>query len=71
MVNTARFKVSNTAWLTSVDVEICQTTAPLEAEAAWEVESLLLKILEYGDYSFHSALLGEYSQTLNCTFFLA
>lgn len=71
MVDTARFKTSNTNLLTNVDVEICKTTAPLEEEAAWEVESLLLKILEYGDYSFHSALLGEYSRTLNCTFFLA
>jgi GNAT superfamily N-acetyltransferase len=43
----------------------------LKTQAAWEVECLLLKIFEYGDYSFHSALLGEYSQTLNCTFFLA
>jgi hypothetical protein len=71
MANTTRFKVSNTIRLTSVDVEICRVTAPLEVEAAWEAESLLLKILEYGDYSFRSALLGEYSRTLNCTFFLA
>jgi len=71
MVNTARFKTSNTTQLTSIDVEIRKATAPLETESAWEVESLLLKILEYGDYSFHSALLGEYSRTLNCTFFLA
>jgi GNAT superfamily N-acetyltransferase len=71
MLNTARLQNPNTTQLTNVDIEICQATAPLEAGAAWEVESLLLKILEYGDYSFHSALLGEYSQTLNCTFFLA
>jgi GNAT superfamily N-acetyltransferase len=71
MVSTAKIKTSNINQLTSVDVEISQATAPLGAEAAWEVESLLLKILEYGDYSFHSALLGEYSRTLNCTFFLA
>lgn len=38
---------------------------------AWEVESLLLKIFEYGDYSFRSALSGAYSETLVCTFFLA
>lgn len=61
----------NSNRLVSVDLEVSQATAPLESEAAWEVESLLLKILEYGDYSFHSALLGEYSRTLNCTFFLA
>jgi GNAT superfamily N-acetyltransferase len=71
MVNAARFSLSNTNQLTSVDFEICQVTAPLDAETVWEIESLLLKIFEYGDYSFHSALSGEYSRTLNCTFFLA
>jgi GNAT superfamily N-acetyltransferase len=71
MANTAGFKLSDTNQLTSIDVEISHATAPLESDVAWEVEALLLKILEYGDYSFHSALLGEYSQTLNCMFFLA
>ena len=64
MVNTARFTVSNTNQLTNVDIEVCRVTAPLEAEVACDVESLLLKILEYGNYSFHLVLLGEYSRTL-------
>jgi GNAT superfamily N-acetyltransferase len=57
--------------LTTTNIEICCVTTPLTPEAAWEVESLLIKIFEYGDYSFRSALSGEYSKTLNCTFFLA
>lgn len=61
----------NIPTLTIAKIEICRLTAPLAPEAAWEVESLLLEIFEYGDYSFRSALLGEYSKTLNCTFFLA
>lgn len=61
----------NTTRFMSTDIEVCQVTAPLGIEAAWEIESLLLKIFEYGDYSFRSALRGEYSKTLDCTFFLA
>ncbi|MCX5638673.1 MAG: GNAT family N-acetyltransferase [Planctomycetota bacterium] len=61
----------NPSRLTTADIELCQVTAPLSPEATWEIESLLLKIFEYGDYSFRSALSGEYSKTLNCTFFLA
>jgi len=64
-------KTLNTAILKNTNIEVCRVTAPAAPEAAWEVESLLLKIFEYGDYSFRSALLGEYSKTLNCTFFLA
>ena len=61
----------NTTILTNTDIEVQHVTAPLDIEAAWEIESLLLKIFEYGDYSFRSALRGEYSETLNCNFFLA
>ena len=43
----------------------------MEPELAWEVESLLLRIFEYGDYSFRAALRGDYSETLDCTFVLA
>ena len=57
--------------MSSIDSEISQIIAPLQTEIAWEVESLLLKIFEYGDYSFRSALSGEYSQTLECVFFQA
>ena len=53
------------------DIETRQVMAPLAPEAAWEVESLLLKIFEYGDYSFRSALRGDYAETLYCTFFQA
>jgi ribosomal protein S18 acetylase RimI-like enzyme len=56
---------------TKTDIDICITFAPFENGYEWEVESLLLKIFEYGDYSFRSALSGEYSQSLNCVFFLA
>ena len=48
-----------------------QVTAPLPCDLAWEVESLLLKVFEYGDYSFRSALTGRYSETLDCVFTLA
>ena len=52
-------------------IEFCKAASPLEPEAVWQIESLLLKVFEYGDYSFRSALSGQYHQTLNCTFFLA
>jgi ribosomal protein S18 acetylase RimI-like enzyme len=48
-----------------------QVEAPLGAGPAWDVESFLLRIFEYGDYSFRSALRGAYSDDLGCTFFLA
>jgi GNAT superfamily N-acetyltransferase/RimJ/RimL family protein N-acetyltransferase len=53
------------------NAEFCKVTAPLGPEAVWQIESLLLKVFEYGDYSFRSALSGQYHKTLNCTFFLA
>ncbi len=71
MADEAKPRTPNAKRLTSADIEVSRVTAPLDPEAAWEVESLLLKIFEYGDYSFRSVLLGEYSRTLNCTFFLA
>jgi GNAT superfamily N-acetyltransferase len=52
-------------------IELHRMTAPLVAEAAREVECLLLGIFEHGDYSFGAALSGECSDTLDCTFFLA
>ena len=52
-------------------VDVSRVTAPLEAGSAWEVEAFLLKIFEYGDYRFRSALRGDYSDTLDCTFALA
>jgi GNAT superfamily N-acetyltransferase len=53
------------------NIDIHKVTAPLQPQMAWEVESLLVSIFEFGDYSFRSALTGEYSEKLNCTFFLA
>ena len=52
------------------NVEICRAATPLDSKTAWEIESLLVKIFEYGDYSFRSALSGRYHR-LNCIFFLA
>jgi len=54
---------------TRFDIE--RFTAPVPDVFAWEIESLLVRIFEYGDYSFRSALSGLYSATLNCTFFAA
>ncbi|MHC4741743.1 MAG: GNAT family N-acetyltransferase [Planctomycetota bacterium] len=59
------------AGIVDADVEVVGLTAPLGREAAWEIESFLLKIFEYGDYSLRSALCGEYSKTLDCTVFAA
>jgi len=53
------------------DIYLTRSVAPLSPDLAWETECLLLKIFEYGDYSFRSALLGRYSETLTCTFALA
>lgn len=52
-------------------LEIRQVSAPLPPQLAWEVESFLLNIFEYGDYSFRSALRGEMLPKLCCTFFVA
>lgn len=51
--------------------DLHRVAAPLEAGPAWELESFLLQVFEYGDYSFRSALGGTYSDALGCTFFLA
>jgi ribosomal protein S18 acetylase RimI-like enzyme len=51
--------------------DLHRVVAPLAADPAWQVESFLLQIFEYGDYSFRSALRGTYSDALGCTFFLA
>ena len=52
-------------------IEIKQMDPPLSPELAWDIEAFLLKIFEFVDYSFRSALLGEYSSTLGSPFFLA
>lgn len=53
------------------NVVVSMVVAPLSYDFAWQVESFLLEIFEYGDYSFRAALRGEYSETLSCVFFLA
>ena len=53
------------------DISFSKISSPVDPHLAWEVESLLVKVFEYGDYSFRSALLGSYSDNLICTFFLA
>ncbi len=53
------------------DIKFRKLTAPIDHVTAWRIESFLLKIFEYGDYSFRSALLGRLSSTLECTVFLA
>jgi GNAT superfamily N-acetyltransferase len=68
---TAKTRIMSTRRAPLADVEFLKLTAPLAPDAAWEVESFLLKIFERGDYSLRSALLGEYAETLNCTFILA
>ena len=57
--------------LKNTEIELCRVTAPVASAQAWEIESLLLGIFEHGDYSFRSALSGEYCGSMNCTFFLA
>ena len=61
----------NTTTLQESDIRFRCFTAPLLPGIVRETESLLLQIFEYGDYSFRSALSGEYSQTLACVFFTA
>ena len=53
------------------DVRFSRVTAPLDVRLAWEVESFLLEVFEYGDYSFRAALRGDYARTLCCSFVLA
>jgi GNAT superfamily N-acetyltransferase len=54
-----------------LEIEISQVLCPVSQELAWQIESFLLKILEYGDYSFRSALLGKYSENFGGIFSLA
>ena len=53
------------------EIEVRRVSAPVDGKLAWEIEAFLLQIFEYGDYSFRAALRGDYSDTLNCTFFIA
>lgn len=52
-------------------IEIRQLQSPLPCDLVWQVESFLLKIFEYGNYSFRSALAGTLDTELACVFRLA
>jgi len=52
------------------DIEFYRVSSPANPKTAWQIESLLLRIFEYGDYSFRSALSGRYCDELNCVFFI-
>lgn len=67
----AQMRSARTSVFAEADISYEQVAAPVVPDLAWELESLLLRIFEYGDYSFRSALDGTYSDTLNCTFALA
>ena len=57
--------------MSSTCIDVSCVTAPLTPELGWEVEALLLNVLEYTDYSLRSALSGAYSEHLDCIFCLA
>ena len=54
-----------------LDIEVLKVSSPILPQRAWQIESFLLKIFEYGDYSFRKALAGRLSSHLQCTFFIA
>lgn len=54
-----------------LDIKILRIDSPILFQKAWQIESFLLKTLEYGDYSFRSALTGKLNSRLRCTFFTA
>ncbi len=64
-------RAANTSDSSRNNIKFSYTKVPLASNAAWELECFLIKIFEYGDYSFRSALLGRYSGTLACVFSLA
>ena len=45
--------------------------SPVSPEKSWQLESFLLKIFEFGNYSFRRALQSQLSPELQCTFFIA
>jgi len=54
-----------------LDIKILKTSSPVLTRRAWQIESFLLKILEYGNYSLRKALAGLLDSRLQCTFFTA
>ncbi|MBC8481482.1 MAG: GNAT family N-acetyltransferase [Planctomycetes bacterium] len=55
----------------ATDYKIIKVSSPLRSKRAWQIESFLLKIFEYGNYSFAKALAGNLAPNLLNTFFLA
>jgi ribosomal protein S18 acetylase RimI-like enzyme len=53
------------------DIKILKLSSPVPDKQAWQMESFLLKIFEYGDYSFRKALAGKLHRHLQCTFFFS
>jgi len=51
--------------------QIACKESPLDLEEVWQIECFLLKIFEYGNYSFRRALFGTYHEDLKCVFYLA
>ena len=51
--------------------KIVKVSSPVGAKRAWQIESFLLKIFEYGNYSFKRALAGNLDPHLVSTFFFA
>lgn len=54
-----------------LDIKILKIDSPVLFQRAWQIESFLLKIFEYGDYSFRKAMTGKLDSRLQCTFFTA
>lgn len=54
-----------------LSIKIFKASSPVLLRRARQIESFLLKILEYGDYSFRKALAGKLGSGLQCTFFIA
>lgn len=53
------------------DITFSKLTSPVSPEKSWSLESFLLKIFEFGNYSFRRALQSQLSPELQCTFFIA
>ncbi|KPJ65434.1 MAG: hypothetical protein AMJ43_10740 [Coxiella sp. DG_40] len=54
-----------------IDIKFMKASSPLPLKRVWQIESFLLKIFEYGDYSFRSTLSGSLSSRLQSTLFVA
>jgi GNAT superfamily N-acetyltransferase len=53
------------------NITFSKLISPVSPEKSWQLESFLLKIFEFGNYSFRRALQSQLSPELQCTFFIA